>query len=55
MVQQVMFAWWSSVKYVAPLAFGMNLIQYNSFSTGFWMALGLIGFIVTYREKDSVE
>jgi hypothetical protein len=53
MFQNVFYAWWSAVKYVAPLAFGLNLSQYNAFSSGFWMALGLLGFVLTYREKET--
>jgi hypothetical protein len=53
MFQSVFYAWWSAVKYVAPLAFGLNLSQHNVFSTGFWMAFGLLGFVLTYREKEA--
>jgi hypothetical protein len=53
LISHVMNAWWTAVKYVAPLAFGLNLFQYHAFSTGLWMALGLVGFIYTYREKET--
>lgn len=53
MVEKIQWAWWSSVKFVAPLSFGLHLYQGDSFSTGYWMAMGTMGFIMTYRGTET--